>query len=363
MKLYACCSTPHPEITFTVLIRRKTLFHIINFIIPCASISFLTILVFYLPSQSGEKVSLSISILLSLTVFFLVLAEIIPPTSLVIPLIGKFLLFTTLLVTLSILATAIVLNVHFRSAETCPVPAWCQRLLFGRLSRVLGVIRPPPTYDSLTSSNDKQTSSDCIKNSSRYLIRRWKEDEKRPTEEETITLIQPHTNLGVFGNRDNVHFNTANTGVSNTGISNEGVSNTRSPNTSKPDKSNTSASRKYYTATDQINVPAYVISSNSATINKQLTHNKQVPVNNSATRFQQPQPQSLSSASLHQASVSAETRLCLSNIEFIALHLRRQEERRNVSERIITILNLALFMFKVSASYSKYNANVINLLL
>ena len=43
------------------------------------------------------KVSLSINILLSLTVFFLLLAEIIPPTSLVVPLLGKFVLFTMIL--------------------------------------------------------------------------------------------------------------------------------------------------------------------------------------------------------------------------------------------------------------------------
>lgn len=44
-----------------------------------------------------SQVSLSISILLSLTVFFLLLAEIIPPTSLVVPLLGKFVLFTMIL--------------------------------------------------------------------------------------------------------------------------------------------------------------------------------------------------------------------------------------------------------------------------
>lgn len=77
--------------------RRKTLFYTVNLIIPCMGISFLTVLVFYLPSDSGEKVSLAISILLSLTVFFLLLAEIIPPTSLVVPLLGKFVLFTMIL--------------------------------------------------------------------------------------------------------------------------------------------------------------------------------------------------------------------------------------------------------------------------
>jgi hypothetical protein len=36
--------------------RRKTLFYTVNLIIPCMGISFLTILTFYLPSDSGEKV-------------------------------------------------------------------------------------------------------------------------------------------------------------------------------------------------------------------------------------------------------------------------------------------------------------------
>jgi Neurotransmitter-gated ion-channel transmembrane region len=36
--------------------RRKTLFYTVNLIIPCMGISFLTVLVFYLPSDSGEKV-------------------------------------------------------------------------------------------------------------------------------------------------------------------------------------------------------------------------------------------------------------------------------------------------------------------
>ena len=94
--------------------RRKTLFYTVNLIVPCVGISFLTVLVFYLPSDSGEKIALSMNVLLSLTVFLLLLAEIIPPTSLAVPLLGKYLLFTMVVVTLSICATVVVLNVHFR---------------------------------------------------------------------------------------------------------------------------------------------------------------------------------------------------------------------------------------------------------
>ncbi len=60
------------------------------------------------------QVTLCISILLSLTVFFLLLAEIIPPTSLAVPLLGKYLLFTMILVSASICVTVGVLNIHFR---------------------------------------------------------------------------------------------------------------------------------------------------------------------------------------------------------------------------------------------------------
>lgn len=42
---------------------------------PCVGISFLTIVVFYLPSDSGEKVSLCISILVALTVYYLLLVN------------------------------------------------------------------------------------------------------------------------------------------------------------------------------------------------------------------------------------------------------------------------------------------------
>lgn len=39
--------------------RRKTLFYTVNLIIPCVALTFLTVLVFYLPSDSGEKVNIA----------------------------------------------------------------------------------------------------------------------------------------------------------------------------------------------------------------------------------------------------------------------------------------------------------------
>ncbi|KAI1883729.1 hypothetical protein AGOR_G00234540 [Albula goreensis] len=139
---YNCCEEIYPDITYSFYIRRLPLFYTINLIIPCLLISFLTVLVFYLPSDCGEKVTLCISVLLSLTVFLLVITETIPSTSLVIPLIGEYLLFTMIFVTLSIVITVFVLNVHYRTPTTHTMPSWVRSVFLGILPRVMLMRRP-----------------------------------------------------------------------------------------------------------------------------------------------------------------------------------------------------------------------------
>lgn len=141
-KFYTCCDEPYLDITFNITMRRKTLFYTVNLIIPCMGISFLTVLTFYLPSDSGEKVTLSISILTSLYVFFLLVVEIIPPTSLVVPLLGKYLIFAMILVSISICVTVVVLNVHFRSPQTHKMAPWVKRVFIHILPRLLIMKRP-----------------------------------------------------------------------------------------------------------------------------------------------------------------------------------------------------------------------------
>ncbi|XP_055953188.1 acetylcholine receptor subunit alpha-like 1 [Argiope bruennichi] len=160
-KYYSCCMEPYPDITFNMTLRRKPLFYTVNLIIPCVGISGLSVVVFYLPSESGEKVSLSISILLSLTFFFLVLAEIVPSTSLAMPLLGKYLLFTMILVTLSVVFAVAVLNVHFRSPSFHKMPNWVRRLFIDILPKVLLMRSPQYTDHHLhrNSSDRKKTPS------------------------------------------------------------------------------------------------------------------------------------------------------------------------------------------------------------
>uniref|UniRef100_G3PW83 Cholinergic receptor, nicotinic, alpha 3 n=1 Tax=Gasterosteus aculeatus TaxID=69293 RepID=G3PW83_GASAC len=156
---YNCCEEIYTDITYSLYIRRLPLFYTINMIIPCLLISFLTVLVFYLPSDCGEKITLCISVLLSLTVFLLVITETIPSTSLVIPLIGEYLLFTMIFVTLSIVITVFVLNVHYRTPKTHTMPCWVRTVFLGLLPRVMFMTRPETDAERvLAAAGDVQTT-------------------------------------------------------------------------------------------------------------------------------------------------------------------------------------------------------------
>ena len=60
-----------------------------NVIIPCVMLSTLTLTGFWMRPDSGEKVTLGLTVLLAFSVFMLLVAESMPATSSFVPLIGK----------------------------------------------------------------------------------------------------------------------------------------------------------------------------------------------------------------------------------------------------------------------------------
>ncbi|CDQ56674.1 unnamed protein product [Oncorhynchus mykiss] len=159
---YDCCKEPYPDVTFVVTIRRRTLYYALNLLIPCVLLSSMTLLIFLLPADSGEKISLGITVLLSLTVFMLLVAEIMPATSDSIPLIGQYFASTMIIVGMSVIATTVVLQYHHHDPNGGQMPKWVNVVLLQWVAWFLRMKRPgetPRAVASLTLQTPHSTNS------------------------------------------------------------------------------------------------------------------------------------------------------------------------------------------------------------
>ncbi|XP_062966707.1 acetylcholine receptor subunit epsilon isoform X2 [Cynocephalus volans] len=134
------------DVIYTLIIRRKPLFYVINIIVPCVLISGLVLLAYFLPAQAGgQKCTVSINVLLAQTVFLFLIAQKIPETSLSVPLLGRYLIFVMVVATLIVMNCVIVLNVSLRTPTTHATSPRLRHVLLELLPRLLGSGSPPET--------------------------------------------------------------------------------------------------------------------------------------------------------------------------------------------------------------------------
>ncbi|RUS75096.1 hypothetical protein EGW08_017150 [Elysia chlorotica] len=145
---YACCVETYPDVRFTVVIRRKTLYYLFNIIFPCLWLTILSLLGFWLPPESGEKITLGITVLLAFSVFMLLIAESMPATSEFVPLMGIYLTITMGMTSMSIILTVFVLQLHHVGPHKRPVPGWLNTLVVGVFSRLVCI---PGEHDACYS--------------------------------------------------------------------------------------------------------------------------------------------------------------------------------------------------------------------
>lgn len=60
---YDCCVAPYDDVTYKVQIKRRALYHVMYLIVPCAMISVLTLLVFLLPPDCNERMTVGKAVL------------------------------------------------------------------------------------------------------------------------------------------------------------------------------------------------------------------------------------------------------------------------------------------------------------
>ncbi|XP_074649950.1 neuronal acetylcholine receptor subunit alpha-10-like [Tubulanus polymorphus] len=144
----------YPDVTVHVRINRRILYYVINIILPCMWLNVLSLLAFCLPPDEGEKVTLGVTVLLSYSVFMLLVAENMPSTSEFVPLIGIYLTVSMAVTSVSVILTVLVLKCYHCGPTTSELPDWLRRLVLHWIARIVGC--HPASFRTVRRSSSRK---------------------------------------------------------------------------------------------------------------------------------------------------------------------------------------------------------------
>uniref|UniRef100_A0A3Q2Q0W1 5-hydroxytryptamine receptor 3A n=1 Tax=Fundulus heteroclitus TaxID=8078 RepID=A0A3Q2Q0W1_FUNHE len=121
----------YAEMKFHVVIRRRPLFYTVNLLLPSIFLMVMDIVGFYLPPDSGERVSFKITLLLGYSVFLIIVSDTLPATAIGTPLIVYFVVCMALLV-ISLTETVLIVRLVHKQDLQPPVPHWVKYLVLER---------------------------------------------------------------------------------------------------------------------------------------------------------------------------------------------------------------------------------------
>ena len=138
-------------VTFTLQLHRKPLYYVMNLILPVVLLGVISLLVFVIPADAGEKMSFAVTVFLSFAVFLSIISMQLPVNSEKTSLLGVYLVFQMSLGVATIVISAFQLRLHHR-CDGRKVGTFYRGLV--RIERCLRCIRSPCDSDE-TGSNKK----------------------------------------------------------------------------------------------------------------------------------------------------------------------------------------------------------------
>uniref|UniRef100_A0A1I8JJA8 Neur_chan_LBD domain-containing protein n=1 Tax=Macrostomum lignano TaxID=282301 RepID=A0A1I8JJA8_9PLAT len=115
---------------FRITFQRMSTFYVVNLMLPSILLLAISALAFRMPPECGERVSFSITIVLSMCVFLQLAGNYTPTQSESIPLITWYFSVTLLMTILNVLCNAFVLSCHFKKQCSLKVSNRFIRVLF-----------------------------------------------------------------------------------------------------------------------------------------------------------------------------------------------------------------------------------------
>ncbi|KAK6190689.1 hypothetical protein SNE40_002495 [Patella caerulea] len=119
----------HEKIKVIVVLKRRSLSLVLTVLLPVLLLAFLNVFVFLLPTESGEKLSFAVTVLLSQAVFLSFISGLMPQTSDTISGLSIYISVQLVLSSLYVLITCCTLRIYHRDTDACPLPRWFLKIL------------------------------------------------------------------------------------------------------------------------------------------------------------------------------------------------------------------------------------------
>ena len=128
----------YESIELSITFKRKALLRTLNLLLPPLIVGTLVLLSFLLPAASGERIALSVTLLLAMIFFMLNSTRLIPKDDTTIPIIYKF--FVATLVEILFLHIFLIfgLQFYYKASYDPPMPGWIRKIVFDKLSYWVG---------------------------------------------------------------------------------------------------------------------------------------------------------------------------------------------------------------------------------
>jgi len=136
---YADLKQPYCDVEYTIILKRKPLYFLLNLVAPNLIIGFLTVVVFVIPTQAGEKTGYVITLLLALSWFMVSSGEIMPSSSEAIPLFQYFLGSTLTMMAILSICLCYSIACHFADPNVTKLPIWMRKIIFENLASYFNI--------------------------------------------------------------------------------------------------------------------------------------------------------------------------------------------------------------------------------